>query len=129
MPLMSMSCLKITLIGLCSGFLRPVSPTYFQNNHQVKIADITCNTVNDSYVGGTPYGIKESGFKTTTKSCKILPLCPHARFPQEFSSSEPLRIGYYTDDLCTRTTPPVHRAIFEAKKHLEQNGHKVSETS
>ncbi|GFS22783.1 fatty-acid amide hydrolase 1 [Elysia marginata] len=46
---------------------------------------------------------------------------------QLFTGSSPLglRIGYYTEDQCTRTTPSVHRAINEAKKILEKNGHKV----
>lgn len=44
-----------------------------------------------------------------------------------FEDTTPLRIGYYTEDNCTKTTPPVHRAIFEAKKILERNGHKLVE--
>ncbi|RUS83148.1 hypothetical protein EGW08_009095, partial [Elysia chlorotica] len=42
-----------------------------------------------------------------------------------FSSSRPLKIGYYTEDQCTKTTPPVFRAIIQAKKYLVEKGHKL----
>ncbi|GFO04742.1 histone-lysine N-methyltransferase SETMAR [Plakobranchus ocellatus] len=42
-----------------------------------------------------------------------------------FTASEPLRIGYYVEDGCTKTTPAVHRAVNEAKKYLESAGHRL----
>lgn len=51
---------------------------------------------------------------------------PPINWDQElFSSTRPLRIGYYLDDGWFRATPPLQRAVLEAKQRLESMGHTV----
>ncbi|KAH9523685.1 hypothetical protein Btru_040656, partial [Bulinus truncatus] len=44
-----------------------------------------------------------------------------------FESASPLRIGYYVYDECTRSTPPVVRAVMTAKSLLQSLGHTLIE--
>ncbi len=43
-----------------------------------------------------------------------------------FSSSRPLRIGYYVNNGLLTTVPAVQRAVLQAKAHMEAKGHTVS---
>lgn len=45
--------------------------------------------------------------------------------PQVYTSSQPLRVGYYETDNYTMPTPAMKRALLETKKSLEATGHTV----
>lgn len=45
--------------------------------------------------------------------------------PQVYSSTQPLRIGYYETDFFTMPSPAMRRAVRETKKLLEDAGHTV----
>ncbi|CAB3405899.1 unnamed protein product [Caenorhabditis bovis] len=62
----------------------------------------------------------------TTTISKIDPYVPPVLWnEQEFTSTRPLRIGYYIDDGWFTPTPACQRAVLEAKQILERNGHKL----
>lgn len=44
---------------------------------------------------------------------------------QVYTSSRPLRVGYYETDNYTMPTPAMRRAVLETKKRLEAAGHTV----
>lgn len=46
-------------------------------------------------------------------------------FPQVYTSSQPLRVGYYETDNYTMPTPAMRRALLETKQSLEAAGHTV----
>uniref|UniRef100_A0A8C6ZSP8 Fatty-acid amide hydrolase 1 n=1 Tax=Nothoprocta perdicaria TaxID=30464 RepID=A0A8C6ZSP8_NOTPE len=50
---------------------------------------------------------------------------PHALVPQVYSSTKPLRIGYYETDFFTMPSPSMRRAVREMKQLLEDAGHTV----
>ncbi|XP_040269384.1 fatty-acid amide hydrolase 1-like [Bufo bufo] len=54
------------------------------------------------------------------------PTVPPIPFNEEvFSSTRPLRIGYYETDDSTMATPSMRRAVLETKELLEKAGHEV----